>query len=267
MKIFERIDSDKLYKITVNYGRIHKIDRLSTKLLERSISVLIPSNLTEFDLPGLSGEDSITEEEGPVMFSNIDILDELYWVMTDFSKDHSSFQEMIDGEETNHTVDSDSSLRAYQSIAVSYPYFEGLLTDLIDRIDLKKQDYQGKKDLQFKYYESPMMDCPTKTIINTLEESRNKISKSEKEFLIESFYDESGELGISRNIFSHDILEATRGFQKINWRELSRHLLISIAYLEEKVVCAAHDIYDAADISVFKQWVQEREDAGYSTVN
>lgn len=150
-------------------------------------------------------------------------------------------------------------------MALAYPFFEGLIGQLIDREDLKAESYGGTSGIQFRYLESNMPQTSTKTIIQTLEESRGALDEYEREFLVETFYDESLGLGVGRNDLAHNLFDATRGFQEINWRELARRLIVSIAFLDEKVVCTYSDI-DAADLDFFEKWLTQREEMGFDNL-
>lgn len=261
--IFRGFDESRYFEVIVNVGRVKSADSLSTETFEHSISLLIPQDLRELDVPGISGEGSVTGEADPVMFNSIEILNELYWVMREFSRQHATFQDFLDGNTDEHSMDSDDSLRAYRAVALAYPFFEGLVGQLIDREDLKAEPYQGTSEIQFRYLESKMPQTSTKTIIQTLEESRGAIDEYEREFLVETFYDESIDLGVARNDLAHNLFDATRGFQEIDWRELARRLIVSIAFLDEKVVCTYSDI-DAANLDFFEKWLTQREERGYN---
>jgi hypothetical protein len=92
----------------------------------------------------------------------------------------------------------------------------------------------------------------TKSLINQFETAHGLITDYEREFLVETFYNESGDLGIARNDLAHNIFDATRGFQQINWREIARQLIVSIAFLDEKVVCVYNSVAGASSIQTFK---------------
>lgn len=243
-------------------GRLKSADSLSTETYEHSISLRVPPDLLELEVPGVSGEASLTGDAEPIMFNSIEILNELYWVMREFSGRHADFQKFLDGETDEYHLDSDDSLRAYRAVALAYPFFEGLVGQLIDREDLRAESYEGTSGIRFRYLESKMPQTSTKTIIQTLEENRSVINDYEREFLVETFYDESIGLGVARNDLAHNLFDATRGFQEINWRELSRRLIVSIAFLDEKVVCAYSDI-DAADLDFFERWLTNRYERGF----
>lgn len=260
--IFRGFDEARYFEVMINIGRVKRASRLSTETYEQSISLLVPPNLQELDVPGIAGEASTTGDADPVMFNSIKILNELYWVMKEFSSRHTKFQSFLDGEVNEYSLDSNDSLRAYRAVALAYPFFEGLVTELVDRVDLKSEPYEGTSGIQFKYLESNMPQAATKTIIQTLEESRGTINEYERDFLVETFYDESVGLGVSRNDLAHNLFDATRGFQKIDWYELARRLIVSIAFLDEKVVCTYSDL-DSADLTVFEKWLTQRENMGF----
>lgn len=263
INIFKRLDGPRYFEIIVNVGRVHDPNPISIETFERSMSLFVPENFQSLDVPGISSEESVTGNAKPVMFNTIEILNELYWVMRHFSESHLEFRGYIDGEEDSHSLEPIDSKRAYMALALSYPLFEGLLVQLIDRVDLLNEEYQGKSGTRFKYHESNMTRLNPKQNIKTLEESRGVIGSYEQKFLIESFYNESGSLGISRNDLSHNIFEATRGFQNINWYEIARRFIISIAFLDQKVVCAYSQL-DAADLKVLEKWLSQREKLGYN---
>lgn len=266
MVLFKQFDTERVVTISVNLGRIKSLNRLSTETFERTMSIYVPSDLRDLELPGISGEQFVTSDATPVMFSSIDILDELYWVLRTFSDRHRTFQAHLDGAVDTHRVQSGDAMRAYQSLAMGYPYFEGLLVEFIDRVDLREQPFEGDEPLQFRNHESYMAQGNVKTTLNTLDESRDAITKYEREFLVETFYDEKEELGIDRNVLAHSLFEATRGFQAIQWEEVARRLLVSIAFLDEKVACSYNKTIDAATIRLFEQWVKERRQAGFDSV-
>lgn len=78
-----------------------------------------------------------------------------------------------------------------------------------------------------------------------------------RKFLVETFYDESISLDVARNDLAHNLFDVTREFQKIDWRELARRLIVSITFLDEKVVCTYSDI-DATDLDFFEKWLTQR---------
>lgn len=266
MPVFDRVDGGRVATITGNIGRIDSLNRLATETLERTLSLYIPRNMQEMDLIGVSGERFVTGDATPVMFSSIDILDELYWVVRTFSNRHRTFQKHLDEKVDAHRVQSGDAMRAYQALAIAYPYFEGLLVEFIDRVDLRVEPYEGEAPLRFREHQSKMVQGNPKTTLNTLEDSRDVITEYERDFLVDTFYDEGNELGINRNILAHSIFEATRGFQTIQWEEIGRRLLVSIAFLDEKVACSYSETFDAADIEVFERWLNERLEAGFDSV-
>lgn len=266
LPVCNRLEGGRVATITGNIGRIKSLNRLATETFERTVSLYIPRNMQEMDLVGFSGERFVTGDADPVMFSSIDILDELYWVVRTFSDRHRTFQERLDENVDDHQIQSGDALRAYQSLAIAYPYFEGLLVEFIDRVDLREQPYEGDSPLRFRSHKSKMVQGNVKTTLDTLEGSRDVITEYEREFLVDTFYDEGGELGMDRNTLAHSIFEATRGFQTIQWQELARRLLVSIAFLDEKVACSYNNTVATADISVFERWLEERLEAGFDSV-
>jgi hypothetical protein len=263
--IFQTFDENQYFEITVNLGRVKDTTRISTEVYEQSISMLVPADLEDLDLPGLSGEESINSDSGPVMFNAIDVLDELYWIMREFSEDHADFQDYLDGETDEHELESDAAIRAYRSLALAYPFFEGLVGQLTDRVKLKEQPFEGDGAIQFRHFKSHTPETPTKSLINALEEGLGVIDEYEREFLVETFYNESIDVGVARNDLAHNIFDATRGFQDIAWRELARRLIVSIAFLDEKVACC-YSWVDAADLQTFEQWLAQRERAGFPSL-
>jgi len=260
--ILRGLDKPRFITVTVNLGRIKSMNRLSTETHEHSLAIHVPTSLHDLDLPGMTGEASTTGFEDPVMFNALDILEELYWVMRIFSERHNEFQEVLDGNAKHHSMESEDALRAYRALATAYPLFEGLVGQLTDRVCLNDLPFQGKGKLRFKQMDSNTPQTNTKSLINQFETAHGVITDYEREFLMDTFYNESGDLGIGRNNFAHNIFDATRGFQQINWRELARRLIVSIAFLDEKVVCVYNSVADASPIQTFEQWLQERERAG-----
>lgn len=267
--IFKGFDEDRYFEIIVNLGRIKNYEDLSviaTETYEQSISLLVPDNHRSLDVPGLAGEKSITHDRPPVMFNPNDVLEELYWVMREFSATHADFQQYLDGEITDHGVERSDSYRAYQAVALAYPFFEGLVYQLVDRVNLKDQPIEGTGNIQFRHLESKTpKDNPKNLILNTLYESHGILTAYERDFLIDTFYDESIDVGMARNDLAHNIYDATRGFQSIDWRELARRLIVSIAFLDEKVVCVYSSI-DTTNIQVFEEWLRQREEAGFESL-
>jgi len=267
--IFNRFDDERFFEIIVNMGRISDFNDLtviSTKTHEKSISLLVPKDTQRLDVPGLSGEDSTTNDTSPVMFSSIDILNELYWVMREFSTDHNNFRQYLNGDTFNYDLEQSDSFRAYRAIALAYPFFEGLVTQLTDRVKLKNQPFEGEDQIQFRHIKTHTPKDNIKNLIkNVLFDSYSIINEYERDFLVETFYNESIDIGIARNDLAHNIFDATRGFQNIDWRELTRRLIVSIAFLDEKVVCTYCPL-EATNIQVFEEWLRQREQAGFKTV-
>jgi len=267
--ILKRFDDDRYFEITVNMGRIknfNDITVISTETYEQTISLLVPSDFRVLDAPGLVGEESVNSDSSPVMFSSMDILNELYWIMREFSADHEEFRQSIDSNRLDHDLKRSDSLRAYRAVALAYPYFEGLIGQLTDRVKLKNQQFKGEDNIQFRHIKTKTPKDNIKNLIkNVLHQSHNVINEYERDFLTETFYNESGDLGIARNDLAHNIFDATRGFQSINWRELSRRLIVSIVFLDEKVVCTYSPI-DATNLQVFEEWLRQREQAGFKNL-
>jgi hypothetical protein len=255
--IFRGFDEARIFTITVNPGRVKSMNPLSTETYEHSISLHVPADHRQLDLPGMSGEASMTGDEEPVMFNAIDILNELYWVMREFSQRHAEFQEFLDGNTVSHGVESGDALRAYRALAMAYPFFEGLVYQLTDRTLLKDEPFKGGSGLRFKQLDHKTPQAGTKTLINQFETAHGVTDRYEREFLVETFYNETVDLGIARNDLAHNIFEATRGFQQINWYELSRRLIVSIAFLDEQVACCYSSV-DSAHLRYFEWWLQDR---------
>lgn len=261
--IFRGFDNNRFFEIIVNLGRIKDYDNLSiiaTETYEQAISLHIPADLRDFDAPGLAGEESVTGDAPPVMFNPNDVLEDLYWVMREFSPDHDDFQQYLDGETAGHELEARDSYRAYQAVALAYPFFEGLVYQLADRVKLKSQPIEGEGDIQFRHLTSPK-DNVKNLLQGTLHQSHGVLSEYEQDFLVDTFSDESTDLGLERNQLAHNIFNATRGFQSIDWNELTRRLIVSIAFLNEKVVCTFSPL-DATNLQVFEEWLRQREQAG-----
>lgn len=267
--IFRRINKDRFFKIIVNLGRIKDLSDITiiaTETYEQSISILVPADHRELDTAGLAGEESITSDTPPVMFSPNDVLEELYWVMREFSADHAEFRRSLEDSGAGHDLQRSDSLRAYQALTLAYPFFEGLVYQLTDRVRLKNKPFKNTNQIQFRYLESTTpRDNPKNLIQNTLYDSFGVLSDYEQEFLIDTYYNESINLGIDRNELAHNIYDATRGFQSIDWRELARRLIVSIAFLDEKVVCTYSPV-DATNLQVFEEWLQQREQEGFESI-
>lgn len=261
--IFRAFDNDQYFEIIVNLGRIKNITQISTETYEQSISLFVPEDHSELDVPGLAGEESITGDAEPVMFNAIDVLEELYWVVREFSEVHSNFQDFLDEKSESHSLQSDESFRTYQALALAYPFFEGLVGQLVDRVELKEQPFGGNSGIQFRYLKSNTPRDNTKNLIIILHESHGVLTEYEREFLIDTFYNESIDVGIARNDLAHNIFDATRGFQNVDWRELARRMIVSIAFLDEKVVCSYSNWTDASDLRKFERWLAEREREGF----
>jgi len=263
--IFRGFDEDRFFEVIVNPGRIKNYDDITiiaTETYEQSISILVPADHRQKDTPGFAGEESATSDTVPVMFNPNDVLEELYWVMREFSADHANFRRSLDDDAAGHDLRGSDSFRAYQALGLAYPFFEGLVYQFTDRVRLSDQPFKGTGDVQFRHLESTTPgDNPKNLIQNTLHDSFGVISEYEQEFLVDTFYDESIDVGIARNELAHNIFDATRGFQSINWRELARRLIVSIAFLDEKVVCTYNPV-DATDLEVFEEWLRQREQAG-----
>jgi hypothetical protein len=145
---------------------------------------------------------------------------------------------------------------------LAYPFFEGLVYQLADRVKLKNQPREGSGSIQFRHLKSKTpKDNPKNLLLNTLHESHGTLTEYERDFLVDTYYNESIDIGIARNELAHNIYDATRGFQGIDWRELVRRLIVSIAFLDEKVVCTYCPI-DATNLQVFEEWLRQREQAG-----
>lgn len=267
--IFRGFDEDRFFAVIINLGRIQDFDDLTiiaTETYEQGVSLLVPADHRELDTAGLAGEASVTGDEPPVMFNPNDVLEELYWVMREFSVDHADFQRSLDDDAAGHDLRRQDSFRAYQALALAYPFFEGLVYQLTDRVRLRDQPVEGTGDVQFRHLESTTPgDNPKNLLMNTLHDSYGVISEYERDFLIDTYYNESTDLGIARNDLAHNIYDATRSFQSIDWRELARRLIVSIAFLNEKVVCTYSSI-DATHLQVFETWLYEREQGGFDNL-
>lgn len=267
--IFRGFNEDRFFEIIVNLGRIKDYDDLTiiaTETYEQSISLLVPADYRELDTAGLAGEESVTGDTPPVMFNPNDVLEELYWVMREFSADHADFQQSLDDDTAGHDLERSDSFRAYQALSLAYPFFEGLVYQLTDRVRLNDQPFEGAGDVRFRHLESTTpRDNPKNLLLNTLHDSFGVLTEYEQEFLVDTYYNESADIGIARNDLAHNIYDATRGFQSINWRELARRLIVSIAFLNEKVVCTYSSI-DATNLQVFEQWLAQREQAGFENL-
>lgn len=259
--IFRGFNEPRFFEIIVSPGRVKSWNPLSTETYEHSLSLHVPANHREFDLPGVAGEESVTGEGEPVMFHPIDILNELYWMMTDFSERHSQFQDVLDGKTQQHGIQQGDPLRAYQAVSLAYPFFEGLVYQLTDRVLLKNESFKGSSELRFKQLNHNTPQTKPKPLINQLKTSHGVANSYERDFLIETFYDETIGLGIARNDLAHDLFYATRGFQQISWCELARRLIVSIAFLNEKVACIYAPV-NSAHIRYFEWWLQEQVKAG-----
>lgn len=134
---------------------------------------------------------------------------------------------------------------------MAYPLFEGLIYQLADRVKLKSQPFEGEGDIRFRHLSSPE-DNVKNLIESTLHDSQGILTEYEQDFLVDTFYDESIDLGLERNQLAHNIFDATRGFQRIDWHELARRLIVSIAFLNEKVVCTYSPV-DATNLQVFEE--------------
>lgn len=267
--IFKRVDKDRFFEIIVNLGRIKDLSDITiiaTETYEQSISIPVPADYRELDTPGLAGEESLTSDTPPVMFNPNDVLEELYWVMREFSADHADFRRSLDDGAVGHNLRGSDSLRAYQTLALAYPFFEGLVYQLTDRVRLKDQPFEGAGNIQFRHLESTTpRDNLKNLIMNTLCDSFGILSEYEQEFLVDTYYNESTNLGIARNELAHNLYDATRGFQSIAWRELARRLIVSIAFLDEKVVCTYSPV-DATNLQIFEEWLQQREQGGFESL-
>jgi hypothetical protein len=265
--VLRGLDKPRFVTVTVNLGRIKSMNRLSTETYEHSIALHVPVSLRDLDLPGIAGEASTTGPENPVMFNALDILEELYWVMREFAERHTQFQDVLDGNAEYHSMESGDALRAYRALAMAYPLFEGLVAQLTDRVLLKEASFKGRSNLRFKQMDSNTPQTNTKSLITQFKIAHGVIDGYERDFLVETFYNETGGLGIARNNLAHNIFDATRGFQQINWRELARRLIVSIAFLDENVVCTYSPVADAAPLQTFEQWLQEREQEGLESLH
>jgi len=268
LHIFRKFDNDRHFEIIVNPGRIKDYSDLTpiaTETYEQGISLLVPADHRSLNVPGLSGEKSTTSNAPPVMFNPNDILEELYWVMREFSADHTQFRQFLDGETGSHDLEQSDSFRAYQALSLAYPFFEGLAYQLADRVKLKNQPFEGKSSIQFRRLESKTPKDNLKNVLNTLYESYGTLTEYERDFLVDTYYNESTDLGIGRNELAHNIYDATRGFQSIDWRGLTRRLIVSIAFLNEKVV-STYSPVDANNLQVFEEWLRQREQGGFDSL-
>jgi len=137
---------------------------------------------------------------------------------------------------------------------------------LADRVKLNNQPFQGDGSIQFRHLASKTPKDNTKNLIlNTLHKSHGTLTEYERDFLVDIYYNESTDLGIARNELAHNIYDATRGFQSIDWRELAQRLIVSIAFLNEKVVCIYSPV-DTAKIQMFEEWLSQREKAGFENL-